>query len=71
MHSDIAQFVNAKFYDGKLCVVPLPHQIEKLDWQHTDNIYEQFVAQTRIGFVRIAQLKIRIIFVSTYQKLQQ
>lgn len=57
MHSDIAQFVNAKFYDGKLCVVPLPHQIEKLDWQHTDNIYEQFVAQTRIGFVRIAQLK--------------
>lgn len=57
MHTDIAHFVNTRFYEGQLCAVPLRHQTEKLKWDLADNIYERFVAQTRVGFVSIEQTK--------------
>lgn len=52
MHPDISKFINKQFYAGLLDVIPLPHQRRSLEWQlHGNTITEQFIAQTRIGFI--------------------
>ena len=54
MHREIAQFVNERFYDGRLSVVPLEHQEEALNYTDAQTPMEQFVATTRMGFVHVS-----------------
>ena len=54
MHREIAQFVNERFYDGRLSVVPLEHQEEALIYTDAQTPMEQFVAATRMGFVHVS-----------------
>lgn len=54
MHREIAQFVNERFYDGRLSVVPLEHQEEALNYTVAQTPMEQFVATTRMGFVHVS-----------------
>lgn len=54
MHREIAQFVNERFYDGRLSVVPLEHQEEVLNYMDAQTPMEQFVASTRMGFVHVS-----------------
>ena len=54
MHREIAQFVNERFYDGRLSVVPLEHQEEALNYTDAQTAMEQFVATTRMGFVHVS-----------------
>ena len=56
MHREIAQFVNERFYDGRLSVVPLEHQEEALNYAPSQTAMEQFVSSTRMGFVNVAAL---------------
>ena len=54
MHRDIAAFVNERFYEGHLSVVPLDHQEEELHYSTTlQTPMEQFVASTRMGFINV------------------
>lgn len=55
MHPDICQFVNRHFYGNALSAVPLPHQEEELHWTGAENVYERFVASTRLGFISVRQ----------------
>ena len=54
MHREIAQFVNERFYDGRLSVVPLDHQEGALNYAVPESPIEQFVATTRIGFLHVS-----------------
>ena len=54
MHREIAQFVNERFYDGRLSVVPLEHQEEALTYTDAQTPMEQFVGTTRMGFVHVS-----------------
>lgn len=66
MHKDIADFPNRFFYEGKLDIVPLPHQVEELPHQveglkqHTgalafaDNGMPVSPIDTRIAFCDVA-----------------
>lgn len=51
MHPEISDFVNRKFYGGKLAAVPLPHQEETLTMANGQDPWTTFVSHTRIGFV--------------------
>ncbi len=51
MHPEICDFVNRKFYGGKLAAVPLPHQEETLTMANGQDPWTTFVSHTRIGFV--------------------
>ena len=52
MHPLVASFVNHYFYEGKLELVPLVHQLELLDYEYDwNNGVESFLARNRIGFV--------------------
>ncbi len=55
MHPSISGFVNSKYYDGGLDVVPLPHQQEPLAFgaRPDDDRWTAFVAGTRMAFVSI------------------
>ena len=50
MHPEICDFVNRKFYGGKLAAVPLPHQEETLTMANGQDPWTTFVSHTRIGF---------------------
>ena len=50
MHPEICDFVNWKFYGGKLAAVPLPHQKETLTMANGQDPWTTFVSHTRIGF---------------------
>ena len=50
MHPEICDFVNWKFYGGKLAAVPLPHQEETLTMANGQDPWTTFVSHTRIGF---------------------
>ena len=50
MHPEISDFVNWKFYGGKLTAVPLPHQEETLTMANGQDPWTTFVSHTRIGF---------------------
>lgn len=50
MHPEICDFVNWKFYGGKLAAVPLPHQEETLMMANGQDPWTTFVSHTRIGF---------------------
>ncbi len=50
MHPEICDFVNRKFYGGKLAAVPLPHQEETLTMANGQDPWTTFVSYTRIGF---------------------
>ncbi len=54
MHHEIAQFVNERFYEGRLSVVPLEHQEGSLNYAPSRTPMELFVASTRMGFVNVA-----------------
>ena len=53
MHREIAAFVNERFYEGRLSVVPLDHQEGALNYADAQTPMEQFVAATRMGFVHV------------------
>ncbi len=54
MHPAISDFVNHKFYNGKLDIVPLKHQTDELKYRPLpDNPFSDFIARTRIGFVNV------------------
>ena len=57
MHPDISEFVNRKFYEGRLGIVPLKHQLEKLRTASLPcpDPWTAFVASTRMGFVSVAR----------------
>ncbi len=54
MHPAISDFVNHKFYNGKLDIVPLKHQTDELNYRPLpDNPFSDFIARTRIGLVNV------------------
>lgn len=57
MHPDISEFVNRKFYEGKLGIVPLRHQLENLDTASLPcpDPWTAFVAGTRMGFIAVTR----------------
>ena len=53
MHPTISDFVNVHFYDNKLDIVPVPHQLSPLEWNiydETDTLQHQ-VATQRFTFI--------------------
>ena len=55
MHIDICNFVNKQFYNNTLQAVPLAHQEAPLQWIGAEDLYEKFVASTRMGFIHAKQ----------------
>lgn len=54
MHPALCEFVNRHFYEGKLDIVPLPHQQQDLEWKiYPQDKWHAFVAQTRLGFLHV------------------
>lgn len=54
MHPALSEFVNRKFYDNRLDIVPLPHQLETLGWKtYPEDEWHTFIAQTRLGFFSV------------------
>ena len=50
MHPDICQLVNDTFYNGRLDVIPLPHQQGSLAIPACTTEWEHFIASHRTGF---------------------
>ncbi len=59
MHPAISEFVNRYFYNGRLDIVPMPHQTEPLPFKDRteDNAWTAFAAHTRIGFISATPYK--------------
>ena len=54
MHRDIAAFVNREFYGGRLCEVPLPHQVAPLPQPVAgDNGIASLLSTRRLAFVNV------------------
>lgn len=54
MHPALSEFVNLRFYGGRLDIVPLPHQQQELEWKiFPQDEWHAFVAQTRMGFFSV------------------
>lgn len=54
MHPALSEFVNKRFYEGKLDIVPVRHQTEELEFhRHGADRWQQYVATTRMGFIPI------------------
>ncbi|MCO5248696.1 MAG: DEAD/DEAH box helicase [Chitinophagales bacterium] len=53
MHADIASFSNQEFYEGKLELVPTPHQIIPLEWKkyNTNQAVQKLIAKNRTAFI--------------------
>ena len=54
MHPALSDFVNQHFYGGHLDIVPVPHQLEELEFTICQNDpWQQYIAHTRTGFLNI------------------
>lgn len=53
MHHDIAEFPNQEFYNGKLSVVPLPHQTIALAHPTVESPHAKWFANHRVAFIDI------------------
>lgn len=54
MHPDLCGFVNSRYYNGLLRPIPLPHQEAGLSYPTPgNNLWQQYVATTRLGLVDI------------------
>lgn len=54
MHPALSAFVNTRFYEGKLDIVPVRHQTEELEFhRHDTGRWQQYVATTRMGFIPV------------------
>lgn len=54
MHPALSEFVNRRFYNNQLDIVPLPHQQQELDWKiFPPDKWHTFIAQTRMGFIPV------------------
>lgn len=51
MHPDVASFANEHFYGGELLPVPVTHQKEPLEFTNHGKDFQEYVAQTRFGFL--------------------
>lgn len=55
MHPEISAFINKHYYNGRLDIIPLPHQMEKLKVPDKlpNDALSLFVARTRLGFISV------------------
>lgn len=54
MHPALSEYVNLRFYNRQLDIVPLPHQQQELEWKnYPQDEWHAFVARTRMGFFTV------------------
>lgn len=54
MHPALSEYVNLRFYNRQLDIVPLPHQQKELEWKnYPQDEWHAFVARTRMGFFTV------------------
>ncbi|MCF0159603.1 MAG: ATP-dependent helicase, partial [Bacteroidaceae bacterium] len=51
MHPDVCEFVNRHFYHGDLQTVPVPHQLQPLDFPNHGRDLQEYIATRRVGFL--------------------
>lgn len=56
MHPELSDYVNTYFYESRLGIVPLTHQVEPLEFHtYPNDEWHEFVAKTRLGMIDIAE----------------
>lgn len=54
MHPALSEFVNQNFYNGQLDIVPVPHQLEDLEFkEHPTDAWSAYIAHHRMGFLPV------------------